>query len=520
MPPVSRSDISRCATYRTCARQRDNALQLATQRVFRSLAEVGERGRLTRRALPFAQLVAETGLPNADLKEVVDAYREPGHSFLVPLWPRLVEERTVIDISHEALIRHWDKLGGRDAGRGWLEEEQADADAWRRLYSRVQAFTKGSPRLLDSDDIEEFTVLLNKGEPPLAWLQRYIPQHQGLDAAEIPELDSGSLVNRTNELVRMSQERQQQAKLIEAIGRNVDPDSPLYSTLSNLEPHDLEKGPVRGEAPSKGARPEESYASLWEAAMAAKARSNFATAKAILREIYDAQRGSAGSAQAGAPQPRVIQELVLATYKAKQPNETAALDEALQLLAPLQPDVSNDSETVGLAGAIEKRLFDQGRGADHLDHAIRHYWRGYYLRDDWYNGINLSYLLTLRADQAPEASDNERVADFVWANRIRREVLALCERDLQAIRDRNKQLAQPDGLGADQRVGDLEQEFWCLGTKAEAHFGLGDMQASETARAEAAALNPAAWMMETLNSQLERLGRLLSNRKYLLSGGV
>ena len=215
--------------------------------------------------------------------------------------------------------------------------------------------------------------------------------------------------------------------------------------------------------------------------------------------------------------PYLLQRLVLATYKSKQPNEAAALDEALRLLAPLQPEVSNDPETVGLAGAIEKRLFDQGRGADHLDRAIRYYGRGYYLRDDWYNGINLAYLLTLRADKALSASDNERIADLIWANRIRREALALSERDLQAIRERSGGVTQSVGFCAIQRARDLEQEFWCLASKAEAYFGLGDLQAFESAKSGLVALSPAQWMMDTFNSQIERLRELLSRRQQLLS---
>jgi hypothetical protein len=111
--------------------------------------------------------------------------------------------------------------------------------------------------------------------------------------------------------------------------------------------------------------------------------SRFDTAKALFGAAL--QLGKPGGQAEGAAllhDPYLHQLLVLATYKAKQPNEGGALDEALRLLAPLQPEVSNDPETVGLAGAIEKRLFDQGRGAEHLNRAIRYYRRGYYLRDE------------------------------------------------------------------------------------------------------------------------------------------
>src|SRR5262249_34410470 len=175
--------------------------------------------------------------------------------------------------------------------------------------------------------------------------------------------------------------------------------------------------------------------------------------------------------------PYLIQPLVLATYKARQPDELAALKEALQILDKLAPQDSNDPETVGLAGAIEKRLFDKGQGEEHLNHAIWYYARGYFLRNDWYNGINLAYLLNVRTDTGLDATKEEQIADFVWANRSRREVLALCEQDLLAIRKRKQRMVTtPDESGSDevkenQKARDEEQEFWCLATQAEAYCG-------------------------------------------------
>lgn len=335
-----------------------------------------------------------------------------------------------------------------------------------------------------------------------------------------------------NEVMRF---RDELDKTLDAVLKQPKVDSPIYAHLQGLEPPALRRQVEEAMQQVAGA--------VAEAAQAAEANRSSAKPddptlstliaqgeQAIKDSRFDAAKtlfgaalqigGHAGDATGAAllHDPYLHQRLVLATYKAKQPNEAAALDEALRLLTPLQPEVSNDPETVGLAGAIEKRLFDQGRGAEHLDRAIRYYGRGYYLRDDWYNGINLAYLLTLRADKAPNASDNERIADLIWANRIRREVLALSERDLQAIRARSRGATQPVGLGASQRVRDLEQEFWCLASKAEAQFGLGDLQAFEAAKAELGALNPAQWMMDTFNSQIERLRELLSRRQQLLSG--
>jgi hypothetical protein len=209
---------------------------------------------------------------------------------------------------------------------------------------------------------------------------------------------------------------------------------------------------------------------------------------------------------------------VLATYKAKQPNLLAALNEAMEILKALNPDDSNDPETVGLAGAIEKRLFEEGQGADHLSRAISYYRRGYYLRNDWYNGINLAYLLNVRADSTLDQDDIERIADMVWANRIRREVVDLCDRELEEIAAREKRLqGEPAKLESELRARDREQQFWCLATKAEASFGLAAFEEFDRARTAAIAASHASWMIETMDKQIGSLKALLTRHGHLLN---
>ena len=329
--------------------------------------------------------------------------------------------------------------------------------------------------------------------------------------------------------------REELGKTLDAVQTEPKIDSPIYTFLKELQPPSL-RGQVEraiqqvadaaahaadGSKAAPAPGPDnQTLAALMAQGESALRSSNFVTAKAMFAAALQLGRPGATAADATLlGNPYLQQRLVLATYKAEQPDEASALDEALRLLEPLQPEVSNDPETMGLAGAVEKRLFDQGRGAEHLDRAVRYYGRGYYLRDDSYNGINLAYLLTLRADTPLQVDDNERVADLVWANRIRREVLALCERDLGAFRARKRPpLAALGNPGSDRSARALEQEFWFLATKAQGHFGLGDMASFEAARAEAVALIPPAWMLGTLDLQIARLKDLLDRRGHLLGG--
>lgn len=322
---------------------------------------------------------------------------------------------------------------------------------------------------------------------------------------------------------------------LESVRRDQKTDSPIYTFLHQLTPpgHGGDAAQAVAEAGQALERAGEAIAEaatdIWTAAPGdedktlakiieqgeqAIGEGGFAAAKALF----------ALALQLGKDRPDnepithdryLVQRLVLATYKAKQPDELSALNEAMALLAGLAPEESNDPETVGLAGAIEKRLFDKGQGTEHLARAIDYHERGYYLRDDSYNGINLAYLLNLRADSSLDATREEKIADLVWANRFRREIVALCEQELREIEKRVG--AQPNHIEADQQARDREQKFWCLATKAEAHFGLGALEAHGKTRSEAQALKHASWMMDTFDGQIGKLRVLLEKHGHLLN---
>jgi hypothetical protein len=323
---------------------------------------------------------------------------------------------------------------------------------------------------------------------------------------------------------------------LNAVLTDQKPDSPVYTFLQKLTPpsmgiHAAEAVAQAGKAlarageaivdagtatqPSDPEPNDRTLAMLIEQGERAISESRFSDAKTIFSLAVQSCHGSSEKTDSTAhtihADPYLIQRLALSTYKAKQPDEISALNDALSLLASkLNLSESNDPETVGLGGAIEKRLFDRGQGAEHLNRAIGFYSRGYYLRNDRYNGINLAYVYNVRMDSPLDATREEQIADFVSANRIRREVLLLCEREKQEILQREQRtVLKADQVKQDQEARDREQKFWCLATKAEAHMGLGQFDEYDKTRAEAQAIPHAAWMFETMEQQIGRLSALL-----------
>jgi hypothetical protein len=150
--------------------------------LFRLLSERDSRGRLTRRPVPFADVVDAIGVERtADIKEVVTAFRKEaqGRTFLTPAEPwvpgeSVAAEGTFIDVSHECLLRRWNRL------KHWIELEELDAEQFRRLaddadQADLRARQTGKTREpLSGPSLERFSQWWQSAKllSP-AWARRY-----------------------------------------------------------------------------------------------------------------------------------------------------------------------------------------------------------------------------------------------------------------------------------------------------------------------------------------------------------
>lgn len=93
----------------------DDIQKRAVEALFRSITQVF-KGRKIRRPRPLGDISDCTGFSPDVLVPIVEALRKPGRSFLVTT-PGALTRESIIDISHEALMRQWTRL------RGWVETE-------------------------------------------------------------------------------------------------------------------------------------------------------------------------------------------------------------------------------------------------------------------------------------------------------------------------------------------------------------------------------------------------------------
>lgn len=193
----------------------------------------------------------------------------------------------------------------------------------------------------------------------------------------------------------------------------------------------------------------ESFASIMEKAEAAKGKKDFDTALKLFEAANQMASGNMGLRDNIS---FIISRQALCTYKSKKPTEKEALEKARGILEELKPAQSQDTEVLGLSGAIAKRLNEITGDDKYLDEAINFYERGFQLKQDYYNGINTAFMLYKKAAFLKK-QNNEDWADVkLKADYIRNTVLEICKK-----------------LESMNNFSDSNDAIWVLLTIAEAY---------------------------------------------------
>ena len=140
------------------------------ERLFKCLTERGPDNREIRRPTSLSRIAAIANAEPADLIRVIDVFRAPGRSFLMPPAGVTLEGESVIDISHESLIRQWARL------RAWVDEENESRATYLRLVEAARLRQAGKAGLWGEPDLTHARQWQAREAPSSAWAERYGPQ--------------------------------------------------------------------------------------------------------------------------------------------------------------------------------------------------------------------------------------------------------------------------------------------------------------------------------------------------------
>ncbi len=140
------------------------------RKIFKGLTDKATDVRGIRRPTTMGTLCALADATQVEIAEVIDVFRQPSRSFVMPPTPKPLEAETVVDISHESLMRVWKRLNG------WAEEEAHSAQRYRRLTETARLHKEGKASLWSDPDLQLALNWQEKEKPTAAWAEQYDPE--------------------------------------------------------------------------------------------------------------------------------------------------------------------------------------------------------------------------------------------------------------------------------------------------------------------------------------------------------
>jgi hypothetical protein len=137
------------------------------EKMFRALTDLGTDGRGVRRPTPLGTLCALCEAKEEEVVRVIDVFRKPSRSFLMPPIREELRSDSVIDISHESLMRVWNRL------RKWTEEEARSARLYRRLAETASLYDARKARLAQDPELQVALNWRAEAKPSAVWAERY-----------------------------------------------------------------------------------------------------------------------------------------------------------------------------------------------------------------------------------------------------------------------------------------------------------------------------------------------------------
>ena len=145
----------------------DDEHRWIAEKLFKALTEKVDQHRGIRRPMQMLELCNIIERDEAKVRTVVDAFRAKGRTFLMPSGDTEITPKTVIDISHESLMRVWYTL------RNWVDDEAQSAKIYRRLADTSSLYQDGKAGLYRDPDLQIALSWRDETQPNKTWADHY-----------------------------------------------------------------------------------------------------------------------------------------------------------------------------------------------------------------------------------------------------------------------------------------------------------------------------------------------------------
>ena len=138
-------------------------------RLFRTITVRTDDGRELRKPERISSIAAETGCTEQEIINVADVFRSPEYSFITPSREVPLNGESILDLTHESIIRHWSML------RRWMDEEEISVKLYRQLAAAAQQYQEGNGKLWKAPDLLMALRWREENNPTLAWAEKIDP---------------------------------------------------------------------------------------------------------------------------------------------------------------------------------------------------------------------------------------------------------------------------------------------------------------------------------------------------------
>lgn len=134
------------------------------ERLFKTITDTTEEGRGVRKPAALGRLAAVCAATESEVAEVVETFRQPGRAFLQPPKSVPLESDSIIDISHESLMRLWERLVR------WAKEEARSTEIYQRLARSAARHAAREESLWRNPQLQIGLRWRQENHPTAAWV--------------------------------------------------------------------------------------------------------------------------------------------------------------------------------------------------------------------------------------------------------------------------------------------------------------------------------------------------------------
>ena len=147
----------------------DEEQQRICEIMFKAITEKRGENFGIRRPTRLNEIAAIADVSENDVIAVIEKFRAPGRSLVTPAHGVTLGSKSMVDISHESLMRIWVRL------KNWVDDEADAVQMYLRLAEAATQYQVGKAGLWRPPDLQLALNWQAKHRPTLVWGQRYNP---------------------------------------------------------------------------------------------------------------------------------------------------------------------------------------------------------------------------------------------------------------------------------------------------------------------------------------------------------